>query len=68
VTVRRPLHLAVGLVLVVFSMRPPVAAVGPILPDLRVDLELSGSVAAALVAAPILGYGALAPAGPWLAR
>jgi MFS transporter, CP family, cyanate transporter len=65
--VRRPLHLAVGLVLVVFSMRPPVAAVGPILPDLRLDLALSGSVAAALVALPIVGYGVLAPTGPWLA-
>jgi CP family cyanate transporter-like MFS transporter len=64
--VRRPVHLAVGLVLVVFSMRPPVAAVGPILPDLRLDLALSGSVAAALVAVPIVGYGGLAPAGPWL--
>jgi CP family cyanate transporter-like MFS transporter len=59
---------AVAMVAVAANLRPAVASVGPVLPDIRADLGLSAAAAAALTAAPVLCFGAVAGAGPWLAR
>lgn len=59
---------AFAVVAVAANLRPAVASVGPVLPDLRADLGLSDTTAAVLTALPVLCFGAVAGAGPWLAR
>jgi MFS transporter, CP family, cyanate transporter len=65
---RHGLLLAVAVVLVAVNLRPAVAGVGPVLPDLRADLPLSGTGAALLTTVPVLCFGLLAPAAPILVR
>jgi MFS transporter, CP family, cyanate transporter len=60
--------LAVGIVLTGLNLRIAVASVPPILDELRRDLGLSATEAGLLTAAPVLCFGALAPAAPALAR
>lgn len=61
---------ALGLVavaLVAFTLRGPVASVGPLLPELRAVRDLQGSAAALLPALPLVCFGLLAPLAPALA-
>jgi CP family cyanate transporter-like MFS transporter len=60
--------LATAVVLLAVNLRPAVAGVGPVLPDLRADLPLSGTGAAVLTGLPVLCFGLLAPLAPRLAR
>jgi CP family cyanate transporter-like MFS transporter len=62
--------LLLGLVvaLVAFNLRPAVASVGPVLPEVRTDLSLSGVGASFLTFLPVLCFGLLAVAAPRLAR
>ena len=67
----RPSHavlLAATVVLVAVNLRPAVAGVGPVLPELRVDVPLSGTGAAVLTTLPVLCFGLLATVAPRLAR
>ncbi|MFL6130352.1 MAG: CynX/NimT family MFS transporter [Mycobacteriales bacterium] len=50
------------------NLRPALASVGPVLPEIRADLGLSGAAAAVLTSVPVLCLGLLAPAAPALAR
>jgi cyanate permease len=65
---RRPVLLALAITLVAANLRPALASVGPVLDDVRIDLALTGTLAALLVSLPVLCLGALAPAAPRLAR
>lgn len=69
---RRPGPTAAVLVLAVvlagINLRPALAAVGPVLTEVRADLGLTGGTAAVLTALPVLGLGLLAPVAPALAR
>ncbi len=60
--------LALSVVLVATNLRPAVAGVGPVLPELRAGLPLSGIGAAALTTVPVLCFGLLATVAPRLAR
>jgi CP family cyanate transporter-like MFS transporter len=55
------------LVLVALNLRPAIASVPPVLPDIQRDLGLSGTGAGALTALPVLCLGLFAPAAAWLA-
>jgi CP family cyanate transporter-like MFS transporter len=55
-------------VLVAVNLRPAVAGVGPVLPELRRGLALSGVGTAVLTTLPVLCFGLLATAAPRLAR
>jgi CP family cyanate transporter-like MFS transporter len=72
VGVRRPTHhpflLGLVLALIAANLRPALAAVGPVLSDLRTDVGLSGVGAALLTAVPVICLGALAATAPALAR
>lgn len=59
---------AVAVVAVAANLRPAVASVGPVLSDIRADLGMSATTAAVLTATPVVCFGAVAGAGPWLAR
>jgi len=65
---RHPLLLGLVIALVAFNLRPAVASVGPVLPEARADLSLSGVGAAFLTFLPVLCFGLLAVAAPRLAR
>lgn len=65
---RHPVLLALSVVLVAINLRPAVAGVGPVLPELRAGLPLSGIGAAALTTVPVLCFGLLATVAPRLAR
>ena len=65
---RHPVLLGLAIALVAANLRPALASVGPVLDDVRIDLALTGTLAALLVSLPVLCLGALAPAAPRLAR
>lgn len=66
---RRPTVL-VGLtiMLVALNLRAAVASVGPVLPEVKAGLGLTGTSAAVLTTLPVLCFGVLAVAAPRLAR
>jgi MFS transporter, CP family, cyanate transporter len=63
-----PVLLGTAVALIAFNLRPAVAAVGPVLPEIRADLHLSGIEAALLTTLPVLCFGVLAAVAPRLAR
>lgn len=65
---RRLTLLAAGIVLTGLNLRIAVASVPPIIEELERELGLSATAAGVLTAAPVLCFGALAPAAPMLAR
>ena len=65
---RHPVLLGLAIAFVAANLRPALASVGPVLDDVRIDLALTGTLAALLVSLPVLCLGALAPAAPRLAR
>ncbi len=57
-----------SVVLITMLLRPPVAAIGPILTNLESSLGISQSQAGLLASLPVLCFGFGAFAGPWLVR
>ncbi|WP_220471745.1 CynX/NimT family MFS transporter [Tomitella gaofuii] len=69
--VRRPAAAAVlgtGLILIGLNLRIGVAAVGPVLADIRASLGLSASVASLLTTIPVVAFGVFAFGTPGLSR
>jgi MFS transporter, CP family, cyanate transporter len=62
------LALAAGVVLIAVNLRPALAAVGPVLVDVRARLHLSAAAGALLTTVPLVCFAALAPVAPRLAR
>jgi len=52
--------------LVAFNLRAAIAAVSPVLPEIRADLGLSASTAGLLTTLPVLSFAVFAPAAAWL--
>jgi MFS transporter, CP family, cyanate transporter len=50
------------------NLRGAIAAVAPVLPEMRADLGLSPTVAGLLTTLPVLCFAALAPPAAWLGR
>lgn len=67
---RRParLLLALAIVLVAASLRPPVTSLGPLLPDIEQAVGLSPVLAGLLTSAPTLVFGCVSVMVPWLVR
>jgi MFS transporter, CP family, cyanate transporter len=65
---RHPFLLGLVVALAAVNLRPAVASVGPVLPEMRADVPLSGTGAAVLTFAPVLCFGVLAGVAPRLAR
>lgn len=65
---RTSVLLGLAVVLVAVNLRPAVASVGPVLPELRADLGLSPTATAVLTMLPVLCFGVVAAAAPRLAR
>jgi CP family cyanate transporter-like MFS transporter len=60
--------LGAAIVLVAANLRPAVVGVAPLLAEIQVSEGLSATAAGVLTALPVLCFGLLAPAAPWLAR
>jgi len=67
-SVRAALPVLGGLVLVALALRPQVIGIGPLLPAIRADLDISHGVAGLLATIPVLCMGVFAPLGPRFAR
>jgi CP family cyanate transporter-like MFS transporter len=65
---RRPLAVGAALVLVALNLRFGIAAVPPVLDDIRRGDGLSGAGAGALTTLPVLCFGLAAPLAPVLGR
>ncbi|MGP3972018.1 CynX/NimT family MFS transporter [Streptomyces sp. 6N223] len=68
---RRPSSLwlvTVGLVLTAFNLRVAVTGLGPVLPEIRRDLGMNGTVAGLLTSMPALCFAVFGVAAPRLAR
>jgi MFS transporter, CP family, cyanate transporter len=59
--------LVLALILVALNLRPAIASVPPVLPDIQRDLGLSGTAAGALTALPVVCLGLFAPVAARLA-
>lgn len=66
-THRHAVLLGFVIALVAFNLRPAVASIGPVLPEIRAGLPLSGTGAAVLTLLPVLCFGLLAVVAPRLA-
>ncbi len=64
---RVPLAVVAALFLATLALRPQLLAIGPLLPLIRDDLDLSASAAGLLTTIPILCMGLFAPVGPVVA-
>ncbi len=64
---RVPLAVVGGLFLATLALRPQLLVIGPLLPLIRDDLQLSASAAGLLTTIPILCMGLFAPVGPLVA-
>jgi CP family cyanate transporter-like MFS transporter len=60
--------LTAGVLLFAANMRPVAASVGPLVPQLRDALGLSGASAGLLLTIPVLCFGVVAPLAPLLAH
>jgi CP family cyanate transporter-like MFS transporter len=65
---RRRGLIALGVVLVALNLRPAVAGLGPLLQEVRGDLQMSGAVAGLLTSLPTVCFAIFGSLGPLLAR
>lgn len=65
---RHPLLLAASLVLIAFNLRPALASLAPVLPEVMLDRGLSPTGGSLLTTLPVLCLGLFAPLAPHLAR
>lgn len=68
-----PLHgsqalLVFGIVMLALNMRPTIAGVGPLLPQMQREFHVSGGIISLLTTIPVYLFGLLAPVVPWLSR
>lgn len=58
----------VGMLLLAANLRAGITAVGPVLGEIRGSLAISGPTASLLISLPLLGFAAVSPLAPFLAR
>jgi len=64
----RPGLLLLGLLLVAANLRAALTAVGPVLEEIRADLDLSSATASILIALPLVAFAVCSPLMPAIAR
>jgi len=63
----RSLSVLGALFLATLALRPQLVGIGPLLPAIQADLDISYAVAGLLGTIPVLLMGLFAPLGPWVA-
>jgi CP family cyanate transporter-like MFS transporter len=61
------LGVLAALFLATLALRPQLVGIGPLLPEIQADLDISHAVAGLLGTIPVLLMGLFAPLGPWVA-
>jgi CP family cyanate transporter-like MFS transporter len=67
-TKRFALFTILALIFIALVLRPPIAAIGPLLQEIAVSLKLDSAQQGLLTAIPVLCFGLGAFLGPWLMR
>ena len=62
------LGLLAGLFLAALALRPQLVGVGPLIPKIQEDLDVSHAIAGLLGTIPVFCMGVFAPPGPYLAQ
>jgi MFS transporter, CP family, cyanate transporter len=60
--------LLIGMALIAFNLRPWVTSVGPVLPGMRDDLDMTSTLASVLTALPVACFALVSPLAPGLLR
>ncbi|KQV08334.1 CynX/NimT family MFS transporter [Leifsonia sp. Root112D2] len=60
--------LLVGILLIGANLRASITAVGPVLGEIQADVGISGVAASVLISIPLIGFAAVSPIAPAIAR
>ena len=60
--------LFVGVLLIAANLRAGITSVGPVVDDVRADLDIGGATASVLVSIPLVAFAVVSPVAPALAR
>jgi MFS transporter, CP family, cyanate transporter len=66
-TARSGLLLA-GILLIAANLRAAITSVGPVVEDIRTDLDIGGATASVLISLPLVAFAVVSPVAPVLAR
>jgi MFS transporter, CP family, cyanate transporter len=66
-TARSGLLLA-GILLIAANLRAAITSVGPVVEDIRTDLDIGGATASVLISLPLVAFAVVSPVAPALAR
>jgi MFS transporter, CP family, cyanate transporter len=66
-TARTGLLLA-GILLIAANLRAAITSVGPVVEDIRTDLDIGGATASVLISLPLVAFAVVSPVAPALAR
>lgn len=65
---RQRVLLVTGIILVAINLRPTLASVGPLIGHIRADTGLSDTALGLLTTLPVLAFGVISLAAPWVSR
>ena len=60
--------LFVGILLIAANLRAAITSVGPVIEDIRADLDIGGATASVLISLPLVAFAVVSPVAPVLAR
>ena len=60
--------LLAGILLIAVNLRAAITSVGPVISDIRTDLDIGGATASVLVSLPLVAFAVVSPLAPALAR
>ena len=60
--------LLAGILLIAVNLRAAITSVGPVIEDIRSDLDIGGATASVLVSLPLVAFAVVSPLAPALAR
>jgi MFS transporter, CP family, cyanate transporter len=60
--------LLAGILLIAANLRAAITSVGPVVEDIRTDLDIGGATASVLISLPLVAFAVVSPVAPALAR
>ncbi|CCH86121.1 Major facilitator superfamily, general substrate transporter [Modestobacter italicus] len=60
--------LLAGILLIAANLRAAITSVGPVIEDVRTDLDIGGATASVLISLPLVAFAVVSPVAPALAR
>ncbi|MDQ0214372.1 CP family cyanate transporter-like MFS transporter [Oikeobacillus pervagus] len=65
---QKSLFLLMGIILIGANLRAPLTSVGPLIPNIRNDLEISNAIAGTITTLPLLAFAFFSPFAPKIAN